>query len=123
MLLDSVEEYFAFFGEHKHSTLRERHLLNFRAPRQIADGVKIFTVAISDAFDFDGAEFGLRTDMERSLLINIRFMIPPECNIDDIGFLVAFELLDLLWREVAVVLRWIDLETFAPDINIGLYRF
>ena len=52
MLLDFVEVYFAFFGENKHSPLRERHLLDFRAPRQIADGVEIFAVTISDAFDF-----------------------------------------------------------------------
>lgn len=53
MLFDFVEVYFSLFGKHKHSSLRERHLLDFRAPWQIADGVKIFTVAIPDAFYFN----------------------------------------------------------------------
>lgn len=123
MLLDFVEEYFTFFREDKHSTLRECHLLHFGTPRQIAHGVKISAVAISDGVDFYGTQFGLRANVKRSLVINIRFMIPAECNIDDIRFLMPFELLDLLWCEIAVVLRWIHLKSFAPDINISLNRF
>lgn len=61
--------------------------------------------------------------MEGSRLVNISFMIPPKCDVDNVGFVMPLELLDLLRSEIAVILSWVYLESFAPDINISLYRF
>lgn len=45
-------------------------------------------------------------------------MIPAERDINNVGLLGSFEVLDFLRSKIAVVLRWVDLESLAPDVYI-----
>lgn len=84
MLLDFVHEDFTSFGEDEHAALREGHLLNFCAPGQIADGVKIFAITVSYGVDFHGGQLGLCANVECPLLVDVSLVIPTECYVDDI---------------------------------------
>ena len=46
-------------------------------------------------------------------------MIPSESNIDNVGFILALEGFQILWRIVRIVLGYVDLLALTPHIDIS----
>lgn len=122
--LDLIQKDFSGRREHKHPVLSESDLSNFDTPAQVEICYfnEVFPVAIAHSLNLDRAQLGLRTDVQLAVGVDVSFMIPAERHVHNVWFVSTLEVLNLFRREVAVVLRWVNLVALAPDIYVCIDR-
>jgi len=120
ILIDFIQKNITALTQYKHSTLCKSDLSYFCSFGHIGNFYQIFSITIPHSFNFNRTQFRFLTHIKFSFWVNICFMIPSECHINNIRFIFSFELLYFFRSEIGIILCGVNLKSFSKNIYIRI---
>ncbi len=84
ILIDFIQKNITALTQYEHSTLCKSDLSYFCSFGHIGNFYQIFSITIPHSFNFNRTQFRFLTHIKFSFWVNICFMIPSECHINNI---------------------------------------